>query len=90
MAFAFTLLSKTQEEGGYVIETGTWTSNGGTTTGNITVDTSAPKIVVIREADVSSNGDTQVYKAYDVDPQTLKLTFAANDSGTYRIKGKGA
>lgn len=90
MAFAFTLVSKTLEEGGYVVERGTWTSNGGTTTGNITVDTGSPKIIKITDFAVSSNGDTNIAPAQDAGDGTLKLTFTANDGGQYMIKGKGA
>lgn len=90
MAFAFTLVSKTIEEGGYSVERGTWTSDGGTTTGNITVDTGSPKIIKITDFAVSSNGDTTVNSAQDVSPSTLKITFTANDAGQYMIKGKVA
>lgn len=91
MAASFTMTNKFVEEGGYVVESGTWTSSGGTTTVNITADTATqPEIVKIVDADVSSNGDTAVIKAYDVADTTLKLTFTANDSGTYRIRGKAA
>lgn len=90
MAFAFTLVSKTIEEGGYVVERGTWTSNVGTTTGNITADVNSPKIVKITDFAVSSNGDTNIAPAQDVNDLTLKITFTANDGGQYMIKGKGA
>ena len=91
MAASFTRLSSVVEEGGYKVETGTWTSSGGTTTVDITVDTTnQPEIVKILDCDVSSNGDTAVNKAYDIAPGTVRLTFTANDSGTYRIKGKCA
>ena len=91
MAFSFTMLKKYTKEGGLVVEEGTWTSNGGTTTGNITVNTTIqPEIIKINDADVSSNGDTAVIKAYDVNDTTLKLTFTGNDSGTYKIEGRAA
>lgn len=90
MAFAFTMVSKTIEEGGYVVERGTWTSDGGTTTGNITADTNSPKIVKITGFATSSNGDGATNPAQDVADTTLKLTFTANDSGQYMIRGKGA
>lgn len=90
MAFSFVMKKKFVEEGGYVVEEGTWNGSG-VTTGNITVDTTAqPEIVKIIDADTSSNGDNAVQKAYDVGPTTLKLTFTNGDTGTYRIKGKCA
>lgn len=91
MAASNTMTSKTVEEGGYVIEKGTWTSSGGTTTLSITADTTiTPKVVSISEWAVSSNGDTAIQVARDAGATVLKMTFTANDGGTYMIKGKGA
>lgn len=91
MAFTATLTKKRVVEGGMVEEFYDWVADSGTTTGNITADTATqPEIVKIEDADVSSNGDTDVQKAYDAGDTVLKLTFTANDSGTAKIRGKAA
>jgi len=91
MAFTATLTNKRVIEGGKVEEFYDWVADSGTTTGNIVADTATqPEIIKIEDADVSSNGDTDVQKAYDVAASTLKLTFTANDSGTAKIVGKAA
>lgn len=90
MAFSFVRLKKTIEEGGLVVEEGTFNLDG-VTTGNITADTSAaPKMVKIREHFTSSNGDLAIAEALDVAATTLKITGTSGDTGTYTIKGKSA
>lgn len=92
MAASFTMLHKMTLSDGQVMEQGTWTSSGGTTTLNITTDTTAgsPAITKIMRWSLSSNGDTAVIAAQDVADTTLKITFTANDSGQYTIQGPGA
>jgi len=77
--------------GGLIYETGTFVSDAGTATGNITADTTIqPEIQDILLWSASSNGDTAVICARDAGLNVLKLTFTGNDSGTYTIVGKGA
>lgn len=91
MAFSSTLVKKEQKAGGDVLELYTWTSSGGTTTGNVTADTTqVPKMVNIETWSVSSNGDTSVVVARDAGTKVAKLTFTANDSGTLAIRGPAA
>jgi|SRR5882724_10951973 len=98
MAFSNTPAKRYMNFNGQLVEEGTWTSSGGTTTGTITPATSGQGISAgirtISDTDATSNGNTAVIKnttpsgvsAYSV----LKLTFTANDTGTYRIEGAGA
>ena len=88
MAFTSTKVKKYTMPGGMVREEGTWTSTGGTTTGNITADTTEqPEMRYISLWCASSNGDTAVNAARDAGLNVLKLTFTANDGGTYTIEG---
>jgi len=91
MAFTSTLVYKEQLAGGNVMERYTWQADGGTTTGNITANTTIqPEIINIVDWSVSSNGDTAVNAARDAGASVLKLTFTANDGGTATIIGPAA
>jgi hypothetical protein len=75
-----------------LIETGTWTSDGGTTTGTITCDATAgsPTVTEVVGSCFASNGDTAVKPANDAGPNKVKITFTANDDGDYSIFGRVA
>lgn len=89
MAFSNTVKDKFYWTG-RLVETGTWTSDGGTTTGTITADSNGATIVEVHECCFASNGDTAVKPAKDVGPNKVKITFTANDSGHYTIIGRAA
>ena len=85
------MVKKTPWEG-MLIESGTWTSSGGTTTHTITCDATAgqPSIVEVYGSCFASNGDTAVKPANDIGPNKVKITFTANDDGHYAIWGRAA
>lgn len=94
MAFSSTVTKVENIGNGFIRETGTWNGSG-VTTGTITaVDGSTDygfglvAITDIANSDAYSDADTQVYKALDVAPNKLKLTFASGDTGDYSIVGK--
>lgn len=92
MAFSSVLKKKFLQEGGFVVEEGTF-SLASVTTGNIVADvTSEPRMVKIDAVEqLSSDTDSAALTyALDVTPRTLKITGANNDTGTYRIRGKAA
>lgn len=91
MAVTVTLVEKKEIEGGLVREKYRFVASGGDTTVTITTDeTEQPQIVQVVSADVASDGDTAINKAYDQGPNKVKLTFTANDSGYCTITGKAA
>lgn len=86
-------VTRTKEQGnGMLLEEGTWTSSGGTTTLTFTAGTNADgqKISRIEKFGFSSNGDTGVFPAQDVAVDAIKITFTANDAGKYWIEGPAA
>lgn len=90
MAFSQTLKQKSVQEGGYVVEEGTFALTG-VTTGNITPDTTtSPKMVRIEKVELlTSDGDHAIAQDLSA-PTTLKITGTSGDTGKYRISGKGA
>ena len=90
MAFSNTMTSKYVEQGGLVVEEGTW-NGAAVTTGTITADTGTqPEMQKVEEWFFSSNGDTAVNVARDGNIRDIKITFSNGDAGTYRLKGKAA
>lgn len=93
MAFANTVIEAGIKSDGTAFERGTWTADGGTTTGTITsgagtgFPSNTPKIGIIRTFSVSSDSDDTIKPAQDVGDNKLKLTFTANDDGRYYIEG---
>ena len=89
MAFASAMTFKKELPGGFIEERGTWTATAGTDTGTITADTTVqPELVTITEWYTSNNADNETKVATDAGDNKLKLTFTANDTGTYVIIGK--
>ena len=77
---------------GMLVERGTFTSSGGTTTLTITADATAgqPTIAEVYGHCFASDGDTAIKPAQDVGPNKVKITFTANDTGDYVIFGRCA
>lgn len=76
---------------GFVMERGTFVSDGGTTTGTITAtapNVDGPGITYILGFGASSDADTSVICATDAGDNKLKLTFGANNDGKYYIIGR--
>lgn len=98
MAASNTVTKRFMNFNGKLVEEGTWTSAGGTTTVTVTPATSGQGISAgIRTIDrvaATSNGNTGVF--INTNPagvsqnSVAKLTFTANDSGTYTIEGDAA
>lgn len=95
MAFSNTVTSAGINSKGHYYEEGTW-NGAGVTTGTITAGAgtnfpaNTPKITKVESFDVGSDSDDTVNYAQDVGPNKLKLTFTADDTGTYRIEGPAA
>lgn len=96
MGFAYRHLESGLRSDGKAWERGTYTLDGGDTTGNIVSGSStdfpstSPKISRITTCSLSSDGDTNTTWAADVARNTAKITCAANDTGTYLIEGPSA
>ena len=92
MAASNTMTNKYTLPGGIVVEEGTWTSSGGTTTLTITADaTEQPEVSKLLWSDFTVNGDTNLAKANDgLAKNQIKLTFTANEGGEYRLFGQAA
>lgn len=90
MAFSQALGKKSVQEGGYVVEEGTF-SLAGVTTGGITPDaTTAPKMVRIEKVELLTSDGDHVIAQDLTTPTNLKITGTLGDTGKYRISGKGA
>lgn len=93
MAFTNTVTDIVSVGNGYVMEYGTFTSDGGTATGTITADATKAFTEKVQITDIlawgfASDGDTAVIPAKDVAPDEIKIKITANDTGDYFIIGK--
>jgi hypothetical protein len=89
MAFSATVLKVEELGNGYIIETGTF-NGASVTTGTITAQAAATGvqgIYDIKAFNASSDNDTAVVCNID-SPNTMTLTFQANDTGKYFLIGK--
>ena len=74
---------------GMLLEIGTWSSDGGTTTGTFTCDTTTgePQVVEIYNLAFSSDGDHAV-KTHTLSRVTQTITYTAADTGKYFCLGR--
>lgn len=90
MAFTKTMLNKKVDNYGHTIEEGIWVATAGDASGTITADTTTqPEIVMIEEFWYTNDMNHTVAVAKS-SPVSQLITFTANDTGTYRIKGFSA
>lgn len=94
MAFSNTVTDVIPLGNGLIMEIGTWKGTA-VTTGTITAATGSAsysagdvEMASVLISDFASDGDTAVSKAYDQNPNQVKITFTSGDTGDYRLIGK--
>lgn len=93
MAFTKTVTDVVELANGFILEYGTFNDADSAGTGTLTADqtgdyTSGTSIANVLSWGFASDGDTAVLPAKDVNPNQVKITCTAGDTGDYFLIGK--
>lgn len=96
MAFTNSVVNRFMQAGGVIVEQGTWTLTGGSTTGVITPATNGQGInnagifEIYQPMVTSDTNSAALVDNLATNRKTLRVTSAANDTGTYTLVGRVA